>query len=315
MRRAAILGVTVLLAALAAAAPAGADLPPVHGGSVLGRNLPLKVYASVTPAVHTFGDALTARVAVLADRRWVAPANVRTIVHFAPYEAAGPPTVTRTSNGRLLQLTWTWKLRCLTVDCLPVTKKKTDLTHIFRFSPAHVEYLSPQGKVRYAVDASFQRVAVLSELSPDEVDALVHRSLIWYYQSSVTPVAAPHYRVSPDRAFWLAVALAALFGAAGLVIGGRWALQFLPARAAKAGAESSPLERALALFFWARANEDETLQRKALERVAGELPFDVHELSETARALAWSPETPEEEDVAEISERAGVHRRNGEGEL
>jgi len=315
MRRAAVVGVTAVLAAFAAAAPAGADVPPVHGGSVLGRNLPLKVYASVTPAVHTFGDAITARVAVLADRRWVAPPNVRAIVHFAPYQPTGLPTVTRTSNGRLLQMTWTWKLRCLTVACLPVIKKKTDLTHIFKFSPAHVEYLSPQGQVRYAVDAQFQRVAVLSELSPDEVNALLHRSLIWYYQSNITPVAAPHYRVSPDRAFWLAVALAAVLGAAGLVIGGRWALQFRPARAARATAESSSLERALTLFFWARANDDETLQRKALERVADELPFDVHELSETARALAWSPETPEEEDVEEISERAGIHRRNGEGEL
>jgi hypothetical protein len=314
MRHAAVVGVTAVLAVLAAAAPAGADLPRVQGGSVLGRNLPLKVYASVTPAVHTFGDALTARVAVLADRRWVAPANVRAIVHFAPYEPAGPPIVTRTSNGRLLQMTWTWKLRCLTVDCLPVTKK-SDLTHIFRFSPAHVEYLSPQGQVRYAVDAFFQRVAVLSALSPDEVNALEHRGLIWYYQSNVTPLPAPHYRVSPDRAFWLAVALAAVLGAAGLLIGGRWALQFLPARAAKGTAESSSLERALTLFFWARANDDETLQRKALERVADELPFDVHELSETARALAWSPETPEEEDVEEISERAGIHRRNGEPEL
>ena len=60
MRRAAVVGVTAVLAAFAAAAPAGADVPPVHGGSVLGRNLPLKVYASVTPAVHTFGDAITA---------------------------------------------------------------------------------------------------------------------------------------------------------------------------------------------------------------------------------------------------------------
>ena len=315
MRRAALVGITALLAALAAAAPAGADVPPVQGGSVLGRNLPLKVYASVTPAVHTFGDAITARVAVLADRRWVAPANVRTIVHFAPYEAAGPPNVTRTSNGRLLQMTWTWKLRCLTIACLPVTKKKTDLTHIFRFSPAHVEYLSPQGQVRYAVNAFFQRVASLTELSPDEISALEHQSLIWYYQSNVTPVSAPHYRISPNRAFWLAVALAAVLGAAGLLIAGRWALQFRPAHAARGKAESSSLERALTLFFWARANNDETLQRKALERVADELPFDVHELSETARALAWSPETPEEEDVEEISERAGIHRRNGEGEL
>lgn len=315
MRRAAIVGVTAVLAAFAAAAPARADLPPVQGGSVLGRNLPLKVYASVTPAVHAFGDPITARVAVLADRDWVAPANVRAIVHFAPYQPAGPPSVVRTSTGRLLQMTWTWKLRCLTVDCLPVTKKKTDLTHIFRFSPAHVEYLSPEGEVRYAVDAQFQRIAVLSELSPDEVNALEHQSLIWYYQSNITPLAAPHYRLSPDRAFWLAVALAAVLGAAGLLIAGRWALQFRPARAAKATGESSSLERALTLFFWARANDDETLQRKALERVADELPFDVHELSETARALAWSPETPEEEDVEEISERAGIHRRNGEPEL
>ena len=81
------------------------------------------------------------------------------------------------------------------------------------------------------------------------------------------------------------------------------------------GAPTPYLERALALFFWANARGDETLQRKALERVADELPFDVHELSETAHALAWSPETPDEEDVQAISQRAGValrpEERNG----
>src|SRR4029077_9603703 len=94
----------------------------------------------------------------------------------------------------------------------------------------------------------------------------------------------------------------------------RWALQFRPSRAAEDAFRSSSLERALTLFFWARAHNDETLQRKALERVADELPFDVRELSETARALAWSPETPEEEEVQEISEKAGIQRRNGEPE-
>jgi hypothetical protein len=313
MTRGAIIAIAAVLTALVVTAPAGAEIPPVHGGSVLGNNLPLKVYASVTPAVHTFGDPITARVAVLADRKWVAPANVRVKVHFRPYLSAGAPTVTRTANGRFLQITRTWKLRCLTVQCLPVMKK-SDLAHIFQFSPAHVEYLSPQGQVRYAIDARFPRISVLTELSPGEIDALQHRSLIWFSNSSVTPLPAPHYRVSPSHAFWLAVALASLLGAAGLFIGGRWALQFRPARAARAPTASSSLERALTLFFWARAHDDETLQRKALERVADELPFDVHDLSETARALAWSPETPEEEDVQEISERAGIHRRNGEPE-
>jgi hypothetical protein len=309
MKRAAVLAGTAALASLAAAAPAAAGVPRVHGGSVLGRDLPMKVYASVKPAVHTFGDPITAQVAVLADRKWVAPANVRVVTHFHPYVPAGAPTVVRRSNGRLLELTWTWKLRCLTVKCLPVMKK-SDLAHIFMFSPAHVEYLAPTGQVRYVLDARFQRIAVLSELSPSEIAALDHQALNWYYQ--ITPLPKPRYSVSPDLAFWLAVALASLLGAAGLGVAGRWAWQFRPARAARAPAASSSLERALTLFFWARANDDETLQRKALERVADELPFDVHDLSETARALAWSPESPEEQEVEEISERAGIHRRNGE---
>ncbi|MGH3053746.1 MAG: hypothetical protein ACRDL7_02055, partial [Gaiellaceae bacterium] len=284
---------------------------PTPGGSVLGQNLPLKVYASVSPPVHLFADVITARVAVAADRKWVAPANVHVAVHFAPYRPVGPPTETRTANGRLLQITWTWHLRCLTVKCLPFTKSSST-SRIFHFGPAHIEYLSPAGAVRYALDARFQPLAAYSQLSPAVVNAALHQRLSWRY--AITPLPGPRYRVSPDLLFWLAVALACVLGAAGLALAARWALQFRPARATEATLRSSSLERALTLFFWARANDDETLQRKALERVADELPFDVHDLSETARALAWSPETPEEQEVQEISERAGINRRNGEPE-
>jgi hypothetical protein len=310
MRRAAV-AVAAVLTALVIVASAGAEVPPTPGGSVLGRNLPLKVYASISPGVHLFGDPLTAHVDVVADRKWVAPANVRVIVHFHPYQPAGPATVTRSSNGRFLQLSWTWQLRCLSAKCLPKTKT-SDLAHVFGFSPAHIEYRSPTGQVRYALDARFPRIAVLSQLSPSEIDAIGNRQLKWYDQ--LTPVAKPDYQVSPSLLFWLAVALAAVLGAAGLALAGRWAWQFRPARAAQAPLRGSSLERALTLFFWARAHDDETLQRKALERVADELPYDVHDLSETARALAWSEQTPEEDDVQEISERAGISRRNGEPE-
>jgi hypothetical protein len=313
MRRAGVIAaVAAVLAALAAAAPAAAKVPPVKGGSVLGRNLPLKVYASVIPPVHLFGEPITARVAVVADRKWVAPANVRVAVHFDPYQAAGPPTEVRTGSGRFLQITWTWKLRCLTTSCVPVMKS-SDISHIFHFHPAHIEYLSPGGQVRYALNARFQPIVVHSELSPSAVRALKAKVINWQYR--LTPLPAPQYRVSPSLLFWLAVALASVLGAAGLALATRWALQFRPARAAQAPLRASSLERALTLFFWARAHDDETLQRKALERVADELPFDVHDLSEAARALAWSPETPEEDEVQEISERAGIHRRNGESEL
>ena len=50
------------------------------------------------------------------------------------------------------------------------------------------------------------------------------------------------------------------------------------------------------------------MQRKALERVAAELPFDVADLSDATREIAWSPETPEEDEVEAISEKAGVAR-------
>ena len=302
--------VLAALAALAAAAPAAADVPPVHGGSAIGGNLPLKVYASVDPPVHLFGNSITAKVAVVADRTWVAPANVRVAPNFAPYEPTGPPTETRVYNGRLLQLTWSWTLNCLTAECLPETKT-SGVSSIFRFAPVRVRYLSPAGTVRYALIAHFQPVIVYSQLSPNIVRALQGHEIAW--QDPLTPVPSPHYRISPDLAFWLAVALAIALGTAGLGIATRWALQFRPQATARATPPTSSLERALTLFFWARANDDETLQRKALERVADELPFDVHDLSETAHALAWSPEMPDEDDVQEISERAGIaHRRNGE---
>ena len=302
---------TAVLLALAVSSPARAEPPPTPGGSVLGRNLPLKVYAAIDPSVHLFGDPLTAQVAVVADRKWVAPSNVHVIVHFHPYEPAGPPTVVRSSNGRFLQLTWTWKLRCLTAKCLPETAR-SDLARVFGFSPAHIEYVAPTGQVRYSLDARFPRIAVLSELSPKVVANLGNHELKWSDQ--LTPLPAPQYRASPSLLFWLSLALAVVLGAAGLALASRWAWQFRPARAREEALRGSSLERALTLFFWARAHDDETLQRKALERVADELPYDVHDLSETARALAWSPEKPEEDEVQEISERAGISRRNGEPE-
>jgi hypothetical protein len=311
VKRATVLA--AVLATLAVAAPASAKIPAVNGGSVIGRNLPLKVFASLNPPVHEFGTAVTAKVAVVADRKWVAPANLRVKVHFDPYHPVGPPTETRTESGRFLQITWTWTLRCLTADCVPV-RPRSQTTHIFHFGPANVEYLSPTGQVRYALNARFQRLEVVSELSPDVVKGIVNHTIEW--QAPLTPVAAPRYGKSPALAFWLAVTLAVVLGAAGLGIGARWAWQFRPAKVADdLMLRGSSLERALGLFFWAREHDDETLQRKALERVADELPFDVHDLSETARALAWSREIPDEEDVQEISERAGIHRRNGEPKL
>lgn len=306
MRRA--LSVAVLLA-LACAAPAAADVPFVHG-SAIGGNRPLHASVSLAPPVQLFGDAVTAVVSVVADTRWVDPARLRARVDFAPYRPVEPPKEVRVEHGRLLHLTWTWTLRCLTAACVP-TVPPSDLFHVFRFQPARIDYLGRHGTVAYTVDARVPRLEALSQLSPAVVSYLTaHHALDWQYQ--LTP-GAVRYRISPAVVFWAALALACVLGAAAIVVLARWARR-LRARAPAAARTlpSSSLERALALFFWARSRGDETLQRKALERVAAELPLDVTDLSEAARALAWSPEAPEGEEVEAISARAGVHaHRNG----
>jgi hypothetical protein len=67
----------------------------------------------------------------------------------------------------------------------------------------------------------------------------------------------------------------------------------------------TPLERAIAVLRYAHEQGDETLQRKAFERVAGELGIErADELTLIARELAWSARTPEDEEVEEFAEQA-----------
>jgi hypothetical protein len=313
VKRATVPAFAAVLTALAIVAPASASAPSVHGTTLIPGNKPLEAFASIGQPVALFGDAITAKVAVVVDRKWVDPANVRVRVHFAPYQPISRPAEVQTGSGRLQQLTWTWTIRCLTVDCLPVTTS-SELSRDFRLVPARVQYRLNGSTDRLGLRARFQRIQVGSQLNPKVVFYLEHKNIL-AWQVPLTPVSDPHYRVSPSHAFWLSIALSIVLGSLGLALAGRWAWQFRPSRAAQGPAiPASSLERALTLFFWARANDDDTLQRKALERVADELPFDVHDLSETAHALAWSPEAPDEEDVQVISEAAGIHRRNGESE-
>jgi hypothetical protein len=250
-------------------------------------------------------------VTVVADRQKIDPARIRLLTGFAPYQEATPPTIVRTVTGHFLQETWTWRLRCLSKACVPVVPP-SDVYRFFHLAPARVHYLGPDGKIEYRFHALFPLVEVLSGVSPGIVNYLANNKVInWQYQ--LTPATASRYRVAPSLVFWAALALAALLGAAGLALATRWALTFRSPAVTTPVLPPSYLERALALFFWANARGDETLQRKALERVAGELPLDVIDLSESARALAWSPETPEGDEVEAISERAGVPAHHDDG--
>jgi len=278
---------------------------PFHpSGSVVGEGLPLKTYASITPTVHLFGDTVYARLAVVADTKWVDPARLRVSAAFTPYTPVALPTVLRLQVGRFEQMTWTWTLRCLSAKCVPIFPP-SEKFHVFRFSSAQITYLRPNGSVDFRTDAAWPRVEVLSNISPGVAGGiLLTRRYNWQY--SLSPVAAPTFRIRPMLLFWLAIGAAGALLLGALYALGRWYLAVRPRKAGAVAFAGTPLERALELLAWAHAHGDETLQRKAFERVADELGVVParDELSRAAHELAWSPRVPEDEEVQAFAEQA-----------
>ena len=299
MKRAAL----VAAAALALAAPAAATLPVFNTGSSVGEGLPLKAYASITPTVHLFGDELTARVAVVADTKWVDARRLRVSTDFSPYRTTRGPLVLRVAVGRFAQVTYTWTIRCITSSCVP-RQPPSDTYHVFHFAPARIQYLARNGTPAYGISASFPPVEVLSQVSPG-VAAFLARTKHLNWQVDFTPVAAPTYRTSPTLLFWIALGVAGVLALAAAGFLARWALSFRPVRTPAAVAPVTTLERALAVLRYAHESGDETLQRKAFERVAGELGVErADELTLLARELAWSPRTPQDDEVEHFTAKA-----------
>jgi hypothetical protein len=307
-----------LLAAATLPHRASAELPIYSSGTSVGEGVPLKAYATLTPQVHLFGDTVTARLAVVADTKWIDPERLRVSAGFEPYKAARTPQRTSYSVGRFQQVTWTWTLRCLTTQCVPRVPP-SERFHVFRFRTVHIEYVALNGKRAYGIDATWPRVEVFSQVSPGVATSLQRTNhLNWRFH--IAPVASPTYRMSPTLLIWLALGVGTALLLAAAAFGWRWYRLIRPRKEHGRGdATGTPLERALAVLAWAHARGDETLERKALERVAGELGIetvtDVGELSRTARELAWSSRTPEDDEVETFSERArGTGRATEEAE-
>ena len=297
------LATAVACCSLGLAGPALAAGNPFHApDSVIGDGRPLKAFARIKPTVHLFGDTIHARLTVLADSKYVDPSQLRVNAGFTPYSAAGPPTLATVRAGRFEQLTWTWALRCLKAKCLPLGLPSTG-SQTFNFPPAQIRYLLPNGKLDYGVATNWPRVQVFSHLGAGVAAALVKtKALRWQY--SIAPVAAPTYRVRPGLLFWLAVAVAALFFLVAAALGARWYRVVRPRGAPRF--QGTPLERALALVNWAHAHGNETLERKAFERVADEIDASSprNGLSAAAHEFAWRARLPDDDEVEAFTQRA-----------
>jgi hypothetical protein len=282
--------------------PSG-NLPAQKGGTSIGEGLPFKAYATMTPTVHLFGDQVTAKLAVVADTKFVDPRRLRVHTDFKPYETVAAPAIAYVVTGRFEQVTWTWKIRCIDSPCVPRVPR-SDKFHVFHFSPAHIDYLTLKGTRAYGLNAYWPPVEVISQVSPGVQKFLqLTNHIDWRFE--LRPVAAPTYRFSPSIVLWLAVGLGSLFGLGALFFFGRWYLMIRPRRSHVVELPGTPLERALAVLRYAHETGDETLQRKAFERVADELGHErADELTHVARELAWSPRTPEDEEVEAFAAQA-----------
>ncbi len=287
----ALAGVAVLVAVLG------------HSRSRLGPALPagraVVATASISPRAPLFGDTVTARVEVLADRRLVLPDTLRLEPDFRPYQLVGAVERTREDVGETSRLRFEFRLSCLTADCPPARSFRQ-----FAFPRAVIVYF---GRGRRTVDGvEWPEFEVASRLSARDLTRPALRGDL-----SLPSVS---YRLRPET-----LAAGLLAGAALLILAAGGGLAYALRRPAPSPApergevsQASPLERALALVRAAVENGESSEKRKALERLARELGRSGRTaLAARARRLAWSERDPPRSAIDGLS--AGVRRAIAEG--
>ncbi len=247
---------------------------------------PVQVHTTLAPRAAQFGDAIVAQADVLVDTARVDPDAVKIVAAFAPYEVIGAPTVTRGpattgGGGALTQLRYRWSIDCLARTCLPQQTARR-----FVFAPVRAEYRGGLATGIWSALRVETRVGAQDLGRPG-------------LRFDVLPLPAATQRVAPGTLHWLLLAAAALafLGAAALL--GPELVALLPSY--RRVDRRTPLERALAHVRSARA-QDTPPRRRALERLAREV--DDPELGTRIRELAWSPPTPEEDEMDRLARQA-----------
>lgn len=259
--------------------------------------------ARIEPQSALFGDVLTARVLLVADRAAIDPNSVRISTRFAPYRIVDRTRTVGQRIGRAEQVEYVFRLRCLTPACVDLLDRRDSEgrpQNSVSFKAAELVGESPAGEP-WSAEVRWPDVVVRSRLSVRALEA-------GEPQAGAYEAADVGYRISPDVLGW-----ALLLVAGGLAAGGGW-LVAVAVRGTTVGAtlripgNLSPIDRALALARYAAQQGDAVGERRALERLASELRNDGREdLASTARRLAWSERDPDGEALDELAaEVSGV---------
>jgi len=256
---------------------------------------------SLTPSTHLFAEPVIARLDVVVDGNTVDPDEVVVETEFEPYEVLRQRRTVE-DFGRLTRIRYELALRCLLIACIPEVLQSAageaetgrgERTTV-RLPAATIAYDDPEQGER-SLSVRWPPLESVSRITASDIP-----SFGFVFKTSVTPLAAPTYRVSPTvlaGALLLgAVALLAL--PAWLVV--RWLRRRRPLPPVEE-VELTPLERALALVEWSNTRQDGTERREALEVLAVELEaVESVELAWRARGLAWSPSSPSPEAATEL---------------
>ena len=263
-----------------------------------------------------FGDQVEASIDALVDTRRVDGSSVYVAASFAPYVPVGQPRVSVERIGPLERLRWRIRLNCLTAACLPPNPIREGRSLVL-FHPAHLQFRRHDGAPG-SVPVQWPTLELASRFTAFE--------LIWLNPFSTPPfhatetLAAPSYRVSPALLEGLAAGagglLILLAGALGVLAAARPGARPVREIDPRIFAAMTPLERAVVVLELARRRGGVGDRRKALERAAQELLVHGNEeLGGSARALAWSYETPTPDDMAELEaavRRTATNGRNGD---
>jgi hypothetical protein len=248
------------------------------------QDRPVSAVATLSPREPQFGDTVVATLDVLVDPRRVDPDSVSVTEGYAPYRVtASDRTVRREGGVSVTHLES--RLRCLGLACVPPGTASR-----VRFQPVRVSY--QEDSQPRSLDVAWPALHVHSRVALADLRHPLLRV--------PPPRASAGYRFPPRPTGYALLALAGV-----LALGGSALLLLVALRRVEpARRRTPPLERILGELAAASSNGDSGRRRRALEELAHELePFDSG-LSAESRVLAWGPEDPHAEAVADLAGRA-----------
>jgi hypothetical protein len=270
----------------------------------------------LVPSVHLFGEPVVAQIDVVLNREKVDPDDVQLKTNFEPYEAAGETREERQDIGDFTVIRYTTELNCLNQHCIPRTAAGETTVSQLPGAPPFLPGQQRDEKVKF----EFPPALLVADAEPKDktIGRVIWpplRSLSrinWYdssvvgqgfpFETAVTPLPEPEYRISPTL---LGLGLLAL--AAALLALPVWLVRDWRRRRAGPRVETGPalsrLERALRLVEWASRRPSVKERREALEALAFELGQDVDGDSVArAREQGWSPPPPEPAEMTKLVE-------------